>query len=235
MTAAKPIQLYDLCGAEEDRRFSPYCWRIRMALAHKGLPVETVPWHFTEKEKIAFSGQGLVPVIVDEGKVLHDSWTIALHLEERYRDRPTLFGGPAAIALSRFYYFWSAGTLVLPLFRIFATDIVDKLRPVDAEYFRRTREQRFGRTLEQLVENREQQVEAFRQTLQPLRLTLKEQPFLGGESPLFADYMVFGFFQWARCVSPVRLLDEDDPVHAWRARLLGAFGGLAGKAVGYPP
>ncbi|WP_375505338.1 glutathione S-transferase N-terminal domain-containing protein [uncultured Nostoc sp.] len=58
------IRLYDLAGAEDDRRFSPNCWRVRLALLHKGLPFETVPWRFTEKETIAFSGQGKVPVIV---------------------------------------------------------------------------------------------------------------------------------------------------------------------------
>ena len=59
------IKLYDLAGAEPDRRFSPYCWRTRMALAHKGLEVETIPWRFTEKDAIAFSGQGRVPVLID--------------------------------------------------------------------------------------------------------------------------------------------------------------------------
>ena len=34
------ITLYDLAGAETDRRFSPFCWRTRMALAHKGLAFE---------------------------------------------------------------------------------------------------------------------------------------------------------------------------------------------------
>ncbi len=31
------IRLWDLVGAEDDRAFSPYCWRTKMALAHKGL------------------------------------------------------------------------------------------------------------------------------------------------------------------------------------------------------
>jgi len=75
------IILYDLAGAEEDRRFSPYCWRSRLALAHKGLPVETIAWRFTEKEAIAFSGQGRVPVIIDNGKTVFDSWAIAEYLE----------------------------------------------------------------------------------------------------------------------------------------------------------
>ncbi|MDE1903950.1 MAG: glutathione S-transferase N-terminal domain-containing protein, partial [Alphaproteobacteria bacterium] len=38
------LKLFDLAGADDDRRFSPYCWRVKLALAHKGLPVETVPW-----------------------------------------------------------------------------------------------------------------------------------------------------------------------------------------------
>ena len=59
------LHLYDLAGAEPDRRFSPYCWRIRMALAHKGLAVETIPWRFTDKAEIVASGQKFVPVLVD--------------------------------------------------------------------------------------------------------------------------------------------------------------------------
>ena len=89
------IQMYDLAGADPALRFSPYCWRIRMALAHKELPVRCIPWRFTEKERIAFSGQGLVPVIVDGDKVVHDSWKIAQYLEATYPDRPSLFGDNA--------------------------------------------------------------------------------------------------------------------------------------------
>jgi hypothetical protein len=45
---------------------------------------------------------------------------------------------------------------------------------------------------------------------------------------------MFGGFQWARVVSPFKLLTEDDPVHAWRERLLDAFDGMARKSPGYP-
>ena len=71
------ITMHDLAGADPALRFSPYCWRARMALAHKGLAVETVPWRFTEKDAIAFSGQGRVPVIRDGERVVPDSWSIA--------------------------------------------------------------------------------------------------------------------------------------------------------------
>jgi glutathione S-transferase len=67
------LRLYDLAGADPDRRFSPYCWRIRLALAHKRLPVETVPWRFTEKAEIAPSGGKTVPVLVDGDRWIADS------------------------------------------------------------------------------------------------------------------------------------------------------------------
>ena len=67
-----PITLYDLAGVEAERRFSPFCWRTRMALAHKGLEVETVPWRFTEKDRLPQPNGGRVPVIVDGGQVVHE-------------------------------------------------------------------------------------------------------------------------------------------------------------------
>lgn len=73
-----------------------------MALLHKGLDVETIPWRFTEKDMIAFSGQEHVPVLVDGDTVVSDSFAIALHLEETYPDRPSLFGGSAGLSLARF-------------------------------------------------------------------------------------------------------------------------------------
>ena len=76
------IVMHDLAGADPALRFSPYCWRTRMALAHKGLAVETIPWRFTEKDALAFSGQGRVPVIRDGDRVVSDSWSIAEYLED---------------------------------------------------------------------------------------------------------------------------------------------------------
>ena len=64
------IEMHDLAGADANLRFSPYCWRTRLALAHKGLEVETIPWRFTEKDALAFSGQGRVPVIRDGDRVV---------------------------------------------------------------------------------------------------------------------------------------------------------------------
>jgi glutathione S-transferase len=227
------LELYDLAGAEEDRRFSPFCWRARLALAHKELPVRTLAWRFTEKERLAPSGQGRVPVLVDDGRWVADSWVIANYLEDAYPGRPSLFGGGAGRALSRFYNNWADSALHPGLMRFVLLDIWRHVAPQDRDYFRRSREERFGASLEAFVAERDQRLEGFRQSLAPLRLTLQTQPFLGGERPLYADYIVFGGFQWARCISDYALLAADDPVAAWRRRMLGLFDGLAGNAKGY--
>jgi glutathione S-transferase len=103
----------------------------------------------------------------------------------------------------------------------------------DRAYFRESREKRFGASLEQVAAEREQRLPAFRQTLEPLRLTLRTQAFLCGETPAYADYIVLGSFQWARCISAFALLEADDPIAQWRERMLGLFGGMPGRALGY--
>jgi glutathione S-transferase len=227
------LQLYDLAGADEDRRFSPFCWRARLALAHKGLPVKTIPWRFTEKDKLTPSGQGRVPVLVDGDRWIADSWVIANYLEDTYPERPSLFGGPAGRALSRFYNNWADTVLHAGFVRFVLLDAWRHLHEGDKEYFRRSREERFGMTLEAFVADRERHLAAFRQSLTPLRATLDAQPFLGGEQPLYPDYIVLGSFQWPRCISDFKLLAGDDPVSVWRGRMLSRFDNLAGGARGY--
>lgn len=228
------LELYELTGAEDDRRFSPYCWRAHLALAHKELPVRGIPWRFTEREKIAPSGQGRIPVLIDNGRWVADSWAIANYLEDGYPDRRSLFGGASGRALSRFYNNWTDTVLQPSLMRFALLDIWRHVAEKDKDYFRRSREERFGSTLEAFVADRDQHLEGFRQNLVPLRLTLQAQPYLGGEAPLYADYIVFGAFQWVRVISDYQLLAADDPVSAWRQRMLGLFDGLALKAKGYP-
>jgi glutathione S-transferase len=106
------IIMYDLAGADPALRFSPYCWRTRMALAHKGLAVETIPWRFTDTTASAFSGQGRVPVICDDDRVVSDSWAIAEYLEANYPGRPSPFGGDAGQAHVRFINAWADGVVV---------------------------------------------------------------------------------------------------------------------------
>lgn len=222
--------LYDLCAADPAVRFSPYCWRARLALAHKDIAVETRPWRFTEREALGFSGQGRVPVLVDGERTVADSFAIALHLEEAYADAPSLFHGDGGEALARFVAAWADGVLNAGLARMVVADIHAALGPEDAAYFRESREARFGARLEDVQADRESRLDAFRASLAPLRLVLKAQPYLAGAAPAYADYAVFGGFQWVRAISAFEPLASDDPVHAWRERLLDRFDGLARRA-----
>jgi glutathione S-transferase len=227
------LKLYELVGTDPSRPFSPFCWRTRMALAHKGLSAETIPWCFTEKSAIAPHGSEKVPVLLDGDRAVVDSWTIANYLEDKYPDRPSLFGGEGGRAVGRMLNWWGDVTVVGGIFPLIVADIPGHLKPVDAAYFRTSREARLGKPLEEVTANRDKAVEGFRKSLDPLRLTLRSQSFLGGATPNYADYIVFGPFQWARVVSPFRLLEEGDPVYSWRERLLDAFDGMARQSPGH--
>lgn len=223
-------KLYDLAADREEVRFSPHCWRVRMALAHKGLDVDCVPWRFIDKQAIAFSGQDKVPVLVDGDTAVADSWTIACYLEDTYPDRPALFSGPQGRGEALFVKTWCDRVVQPAIATMIVADIVKVLTEADQAYFRQTREQRFGRPLEDVSANRVADLPAFRKALDPLRGTVSVNPFIGGDSPLYSDYIVFGAFQWARTVSAFELLADDDPVSAWRGRMLDLFDGLAGRA-----
>ena len=227
------ITLYDLAGAEADRRFSPFCWRAKMALAHKGLEVESIPWRFTEKGKLPHPNVGRVPVIVDAGRVVHDSTAIAEYLEARYAGRAPLFGGAAGEALTRFVQNWTETVLHPALIGIVILDIYRHVAPEDEAYFRQSREARFGTALENVATDREARLPAFRESLAPLRRTIERQKYLAGDAPAYADYIVFGAFQWARAISDFELLELGDPVAAWRGRLLDSFGGYARRSPAY--
>lgn len=223
------MKLYDLAGADEALRFSPFCWRTKMALAHKGLSAETVAWRFTEKSVLPQPNAGQVPVLVDGAQTIVDSWKIAGYLDQHYPDKP-LFESAQAKAHALLIKFWLERA-IHPLFaRLLVSDIFGILDDRDKTYFQETREKRFGKPLAELAKEREQNLGKLREGLEPLRAMLAEQDFVAGASPGFADYLVFAPLQWARCSSGVSLLAQDDPVFAYRERMLDLHGGFARKA-----
>ncbi len=223
------ITLYELLG-RDDRRFSPYCWRIRLALAHMGLtPDEIVPVGFTEKEKIAFSGGTTIPVLVDGDTTVRDSWDIAEYLMQAYPERTALWHGSEGRNFARFVNLWTDQAMLPAIFRVIVADVYAHARDEDQPYFRESREKRLGKTLEEAAAEREGHAAALDRTLAPLRSLVSEQDYVCGAAPAYADFIAFGSLQWARCASPYALLAPDDPIHAWRGRMLDLFDGYAGK------
>ena len=217
------ILLYDLVGADESRPFSPHCWKAKMALAHKGLEWRDVPTPFTEVAGIEGEG-ATVPKLKDGERVVCDSFEIALYLEEAYPDRPSLFKGEGGKAAARFVESWATSELHAVLGKAAVMDIHERLAPADREHLRKTRKVRFGMEIEEAEKIGREQMVTIAQRLQPLRAMLARQPFIGGESPLFSDYIVFGGLQWARIVSAT---NSSSP--ACSARSLALFASWSGR------
>ena len=120
------------------------------------------------------------------------------------------------------------------MFPLIIADIPLGLKPVDAAYFRKSREARFGKPLEEIMAGRDKAVEGFRKSLDPLRLTLKTQALSRRRDSRTMPTTSCSARSSGRAWSaPFKLLAEDDPVYAWRERLLDAFDGMARKSPGY--
>ena len=211
-------QLYELCGENRDVRFSPYCWRVRLMLDHKGLDYDTVPITFIEKQPLENASSRTVPVLNDDGTWVKDSFEIALYLDDTYPDSP-LFGDGIARAQAVVLNDWVNSTIARGIFPMIVADIHRQLDPKNAAYFRETREKFLGCTLEDAQGTRAERLAPFRVSLSPLRAALKRGDWLAGEAPGWLDYAVFGTFVWSHMVSDIELLEKDDILHAWRERM----------------
>ena len=87
--------------------FSTNVERVALALAHKRLEVESV-WvdPADRSEVVRISGQELVPVLVDGGRVVSDSTAILEFLEERFPERPLYPADPARRIELRLFIDW---------------------------------------------------------------------------------------------------------------------------------
>jgi glutathione S-transferase len=219
------ILLWEL-GGSGDRRYSVFSWRTRMALAHKALDFEAHPVRMSDKAAIAFSGGKTVPVIRDGDSVVRDSWKIAEHLESRYPQKP-LFGGEIGRGVSHAFNTWADRALVGPMLQVLAPEIHERVDPADREHFRAMAERATRQSLDELRAGGDEALQRLGRVLEPMQALLKRQAYVCGEAPAYADYVLFSLFQWARVMSPRELLAPEDPLSAWRERVLDLFGGFA--------
>ncbi len=227
------IRLFELLG-DEDRRYSQFSWRAKMALKHKGLDFEQIPILLTDKDSISFSDSKSVPVMVDGAIVKTDSWDIALYLDETYPNAPCLLGGSIGEGVTRVINSWCDRAVNVALGPLIARDVLDAAHQKDREYFRATMEKMYKRSLEEVQHGREDRVVNLYRTLDPIRTSFRKgQLFICGENAGYADYVVFSQFQWARITSPFQLLGKDDPVYQWRERMLDLFDGFARDTMCY--
>jgi glutathione S-transferase len=230
MAADAKIRLYEL-AMENGRSASPFVWRIRYALAHKGLAFESeylgfreIPDRFTGRFKT-------LPVIECGNVMMAESWDIAEYLDQAYPERRPLFSNPAELAMVRFVDQWFTAEVMRKMFRIYLLDVHDAAHPLDRPYFRASREKGMrGRTLEDFTADRISRLPALRDALAPLRAHVAKFPFLGGASANFADYIVLGGFIWAGSVATVPMLQADDTLRPYLERGLDLYDGMARDA-----
>jgi glutathione S-transferase len=96
------VRLYELTLAN-GRSSRPYVWRVRYALAHKGVTVNPVPVGFTEIASV-FAG--------------------------RFKTLPVLEHGDTMV---RFLDAWYSAEILRKMFGIYALDVHDAARPDDRD------------------------------------------------------------------------------------------------------
>ena len=94
------ITLYDAARC-------PYCARVRIALAEKGVPYEPVAIDLSDRPAWIYEKNrtGRVPVLEEDTFVLSESAVIMEYLEERYPEPALLPADPAQRALERLRVF----------------------------------------------------------------------------------------------------------------------------------
>ena len=143
MASNNTVTLYDLQLAS-GCTISPFVWATKYALKHKGLDIECVPGGFTGILERTGGRSERLPVIVDDGEWVLDSWLIAEYLDRKYPDRPPLFTGESMKILTRFLEGWLWTTAIRPWFGCYIKDYRDLSLPQDHEYVTRTRENMLG-------------------------------------------------------------------------------------------
>jgi len=220
------VVLFDL-ATRSDSRPSPFCWRAKLALRHKQLPFDARATLYSEIPRLGDGSFKTLPVIDDGGVWSGGSFNIAIDLESRYPDRPTLFPNDPRRSFAEFVESWVDLTLHPQIFPFVALKIWEQLPSSEQDYFRRTRERRLSMTLEEAHQLSVAKLPAIRTSLDPIRRILAQRPFLASESPAYADYIVYGALKWYQLSSGSALIDAGDPIAAWFDRIDGPRGLVA--------
>ena len=219
------IELWELKGRDE-RRYSLFSWRAKLALRHKGLAWESHPVLMSDKAAIAFSGGKTVPIIKDGETIVRDSWKIAEYLEDKYPDKP-LFGGAIGRGVTQALNTWVDRALIPAMMPVIVADLYERIDPADQAFFRAQFEGYLKSTLEEARGKRQEFARRLERVVEPWQAALKRQPFVCGNAPAYGDYILFSVFQWARITSPQDIFNTSDPLHGWRERMLDLYDAFA--------
>ena len=207
------IFLYDLCG-KNNIRFSPACWNVKLSLIHNNIDFDTIPIRFTEKKKIGFSNQTLVPIIKYNEEIIFDSWNIFIWLNDNIK-KIKLIPNEQTRVFSNFLYLWTSKSLLPLIFKLIANDIPKILDEKDKQYFIKTREDKIKKPLKSLLTNKEKTKKQLFQSLITFEKILVDNQFFNGNNLGLPDYIFFGNFMWAEKCSSENLFENLPNIHKW--------------------
>lgn len=149
-----------------------------------------------------------LPAIHDSstGKVITDSYNIAVYLDEVYPDKPALFpfSTKAAIATLDYLFMTTAGT---PLSSLMLPSSCLSLNPRSEEYFRKTREESYKKKLEEFSpagpvrEKFWSEVEqVFTHLAHIYDRNGADKPFFLGDTFSYAECIIAGFLMWIKII-----------------------------------
>lgn len=212
---------------------SPYCAKVRKLMDYKKLAYEKVEVNYLSRaEPKALSGQGKVPVIKDGERVVNDSTTIALYLEERYPDPPALPADPAERARALLIEDWvdeklAIASLVKMLVPGNAEAVVrgalakgaipGPLRlvaPIAPAFLRNViyGRKRKGRSVERILAD-------FGAELDRIAALLAASPFVMGSTPTIPDFGIYGFLVTMEGLTGFEAVRERPALSAWYDRV----------------
>ena len=212
------LKLYDLSG-KNDLRFSPPCWNVKLCLILYNIEYITIPVRFTDKDKIAFSNQKLVPILEYKDGFINDSWNIINWLNENYPEKK-IFINNVSKTFSYFLYLWTSRQLLPILFKIIAHEIPNVLEGDDVNYYLKTREERINGPITKFQPIISSSIEEFRKLIDPIRKIIINNRYISGNKPGIEDCIFFGNFKWVNVCSTCNLLDNKDPIYQWYINLL---------------
>ena len=207
--------LYELVGKDRRAR-SAVLLAHAFALAHKGLAAETIPWRLSERPRSPRTGRSGCSAarrrardrrfLGDRPLPRADLFRIALAVRRR--------GGEAA---TRFLNGWGDAVVIRGILPFVLVDAC-RCSCRGSGVFRRTREARFGRKLEEVSADRDSKVEVFRASSNRAN-DAEHAAFIGGQARTTAttscSAVSSGRVRSARSGCSPRTI-----AHAWRETML---------------
>ncbi|KAF9099341.1 hypothetical protein BGX27_000616 [Mortierella sp. AM989] len=205
------FKLFELVdGKTRKISFSPAVWRAKFALNHKKIAYEPVLLTFLElPTKIPAACPNIVtptaPTLqLENGQGLPDSLAIAEYLDEKYPDRPLLFGkSPSEKKLQLFFQSYVQAKLHPAIQRMVFQGMYEMQDDDNAHYFRTSREKSAGQSYQEIPGDRVENLRELRENLGLIHNALREGDWILGEQPGWADFVLGASFVWFSSCSPI--------------------------------